>query len=431
MQRPAHRPGACEQFRGHPFDAPAQSRRVQIHAEHVLPAKQLLQAGEVLLPFLHFQRRHDCPQLLQQRIRGGLEFFALVVDAPDIPGISRQHQRQQHQAVHVQPFCLIGLDGLAEPDRELLAGVRGDALGRVRHERIGQTAVQHRVDEVPGLQDAGIHHHGHGLDVAQLRNQPSDVLVRHFGRNQVIPQQASVNGHGRVKGVQAGADLHPLHLVHGLPVHVHHAAQLQGRTAVGVVVFDDQILRLLRVDERRGIGALVREDGIIVFKSVLRQHFLHFLVRAGGDLVDHAPGVGDLGGILHILQEFLRHQSLLGPPGGIGDDGGFHLIPVVGAVVHALEGQGQPPRQEALVQEQCHLSHDQRGLQSALQVCGRYPIALLRDGEGDHLQAGIGENLRQPGPVLLKLGVRLQALRHGGNDLLLDIAVGLQTDQQA
>ena len=63
-----------------------------------------------------------------------------------------------------------------------------------------------------------------------IRGIPSDVLVRHFGRNQVIPQQASVNGHGRVKGVQAGADLHPLHLVHGLPVHVHHAAQLQGRT---------------------------------------------------------------------------------------------------------------------------------------------------------------------------------------------------------
>ena len=94
MQRPAHRPGACEQLRSHPLDALSQARRIEIHAEHVPSAEQTPKAGEVLFPLLHLQRRHDGPKLLPQRIRRRLEGLALVVDAPQIPGISRVHQRQ-------------------------------------------------------------------------------------------------------------------------------------------------------------------------------------------------------------------------------------------------------------------------------------------------------------------------------------------------
>ena len=234
-----------------------------------------------------------------------------------------------------------------------------------------------------------------------------------------------------MQGVQAGADLHLLDLVHGLAVAVQHTAQFQRRTTVGVVILDAQVLGLLGVDEGSGEGVLLGHDGVVVLKAVLCQHLLHLCVRARGNLIDHAPGEGDLGLVLHIGQELSGHQTLLHPLCSVGVDGSLDLIAVVRAVIHALHGQRQLAGLEALVQQSGDLAHGQHGGQAALQISGSNAVALLGDGEGDHLQAGVLEDLHQTGPVLGEGGVSLQALGDGGHDLLLDVAGGLQADQQA
>ena len=149
---------------------------------------------------------------------------ALPSSSMPVAGVAGQHQGDQDQVVHIQAALFIGLDGLAKADGQLLGGIGGDALGRVRHEGVGQAAVEHRADEVGGLQDAGVHHHGHGLDVAHLGDQAADVLVGHFGADEGVAQQAAIDGHGGVQRVEAGADLHLLDLVHRLAVGVHDAA---------------------------------------------------------------------------------------------------------------------------------------------------------------------------------------------------------------
>ena len=233
------------------------------------------------------------------------------------------------------------------------------------------------------------------------------------------------------RGFQAGADLHLLDLVHGLAVAVQHTAQFQRRTTIGVVILDAQVLGLLGVDEGSGEGVLLGHDGVVVLKAVLCQHLLHLCVRARGDLIDHAPGEGDLGLVLHIGQELGGHQTLLHPLCSVGVDGSLDLIAVVRAVIHALHGQGQLAGLEALVQQSGDLAHGQHGGQAALQISGSNAVALLGDGEGDHLQAGVLEDLHQTCPVSAEGIISLQALGNGSDDLLLDLAGGLQADQQA
>jgi hypothetical protein len=176
---------------------------------------------------------------------------------------------------------------------------------------------------------------------------------------------------------------------------------------------------------------LLGDDGVVVLKAVVGQHLLDLGVGARGDLVDHAPGEGDLGLVLHISEELGGHQALLDPLGSVGEDGIPDLVAVVRAVVHALHGQGQLAGLEALIQQSGDLAHGQHGGQAALQVRRSHAVTLLGDGEGDHLQAGVLEDLDQTCPVLGEGGVCLQALGHGGHDLLLDLAGGLQADQQA
>ena len=176
---------------------------------------------------------------------------------------------------------------------------------------------------------------------------------------------------------------------------------------------------------------LLGHDGVVVLKAVLGQHILDLCVGTGSDLVDHAPGEGDLGLVLNVCQELSGNQTLLDPLGSIGVDSALDLVAVVRAVIHALNGQGQLAGLEALVQQSGDLAHGQNGGQAALQVSRSNAVALLGDGEGDHLQAGVLEDLHQTCPVLAEGVVSLQALGDGSHDLLLDLAGGLQADQQA
>src|SRR5699024_12331409 len=167
------------------------------------------------------------------------------------------------------------------------------------------------------------------------------VLVGHFGAEAGVARQAGRDGYGGVQRVEAGAHLHLLVLVHLLAVGVHDAAQLQRGPAVGVLVLDDQVLGLLGVDKGGGEGVAVGDDGVVVLEAVLFQHLLDLGVGARGDLVDHAPGIGDLALILDVVHKAGGDDAHLGPLFGVGKDAGLDLVAVVGAVVHALQGQGQ------------------------------------------------------------------------------------------
>ena len=225
-----------------------------------------------------------------------------------------------------------------------------------------------------------------------------------------------------MQGVEAGADLHPLHLVHGLTVGEVEPGLLQAGTAVGEIVLDDQILALLGVD----IGGLDGAPGVAhrreALQAVLLQHGAHAQVRAWGDLVDHGPGEGHLFPVLDIGLE-----ALVAPGFGKGGHGRFELVAVVGAVVGAHHGNGRRAGPIALQQQSRDSAHVALGLlrgqgQVGLHVLGLEAVALLGDGKAGQLQGGIAEDLLQP----LLAAVEIAGLGHGAEDVLLHAAVGFQ-----
>ena len=151
--------------------------------------------------------------------------------------------------------------------------------------------------------DAGIRHHRQPLGVADGLDQPDQISVLHFLADPGIAQQAAVDRQGGMQRIQAGGHLHPLHLVDGVPVGEEEAGGLQRGAAIREGVLDDQVFAFLRVDEGRDIGMLGGNHGIQPLQAVRPQHGFHGSVRAGGDLVDHGPGEGNLRGIGHIGQE--------------------------------------------------------------------------------------------------------------------------------
>ena len=90
-----------------------------------------------------------------------------------------------------------------------------------------------------------------------------------------------------MEGVQAGGHLHRLHLINGLAGSVEGTAQVEWGTAIGVVVFNDEILHFLGVHERSREGMFLCLDVVIVLKAILSQHLLYFLMRTRGNLVNH------------------------------------------------------------------------------------------------------------------------------------------------
>lgn len=152
-------------------------------------------------------------------------------------------------------------------------------------------------------------------------------------------------------------------------------------------------------------------------------------MRMGRDLVNHCPGEGDQSLVQKIRLKFFGNQSLGNPFFRVLHHGALNLITIVAAVVHALYSQGKLTCFEALIQQGCHFAHSQNRGQSTLQIGGRYIIPFFCDGEADHLQAGIPEDFLQTVPVRIRL-VGLQALRHAGDHLFPDGAVGAKADQQ-
>ena len=234
-----------------------------------------------------------------------------------------------------------------------------------------------------------------------------------------------------MQGIEAGADLHPFYVVNGFSFGEHNTAQVQGRTAVGEVFFNDQIFCLLGVDEGGGVGVAAGDDGLVVFESICGKHFLYLGIGTGGDLVDHAPGEGNGGLVVQVAYEVGFHQTGIAPSLGIGKNAFFDFIAVVGAVVHALNRYRELACQVTLIQQHRQLAHHQHRLHTTLEVGGIGEVTLLGDGEADHLKAGGFENFHKPGPVLRELEISLQTFGNGGHHPLFDGAVGLQQHQQA
>ena len=242
-----------------------------------------------------------------------------------------------------------------------------------------------------------------------------------------------------MQGVQAGGDLHALGLVDGLAVGQVDAGLLQCGAAVGELVLNHKVLRALGVDKGGDEGVLGGDDGSHALDAVLLQGLLDHLVGARGDLVDHGPGEGDLALIGQVVDEVLTDEALLQPSLGNGHDAGLQLLAVVRAVVHADNCQRGGAVLETLQQQGGDHAHGvacvggtlvnvglHNGHQAAVGTIER--VALLGDGEGDHLQAGIGEDLLEAGHHLGVGRVGAQALGHRADDLAAGGAVRVQGD---
>ena len=239
--------------------------------------------------------------------------------------------------------------------------------------------------------------------------------------------------------VEAGRDLHALRAVDGVAVGHVDAGLLQRRTAVREAVLDDQVLRALGVDERRDVGALGGDDRRDVLAAELLELLADGVRRARGDLVDHAPREGDLRLVGDVIDERLGDEALLQPLLRHGEDGGTQLLAVVAAVVHGDDGDGRLAGFKAVIKQRADDRHRGGRLLRAVVDVGldereevargvAKRIALLRDGEGEHLQARVGEDLLEAAPARRDGGLRLDRLGQGADDLLVGRRVRVERD---
>ena len=110
-------------------------------------------------------------QLSQHGVGRGTKWLSVVVNPFQIAGIAGKCKRNELQIAHVEASSNIFLDGLAKADGQLLTGVHCDALRCIRHEGVGQTAVDDCSDELIGVEHARVGDYRHGFDVAYLLNE--------------------------------------------------------------------------------------------------------------------------------------------------------------------------------------------------------------------------------------------------------------------
>ncbi len=99
------------------------------------------------------------------------------------------------------------------------------------------------------------------------------------------------------------------------------------------------------------------------------------------------------------------------------------------AVVHGLHGQGQRAGLEPFQEEGRDLAHGKDGVQAACEVRLIEPVTLFGDGEGNHLQGRIPEDILQAVPVL-ELAVRLQRFGDARDHLFSHGPVAAEGNQQ-
>ena len=411
------------------LDLFAEACLIEVEAEDILAAVELAQGAPVLIGLANLEGSDDGLQLGEHGVWRRLKRSEVVFQSLQVAGIACQREGDEHEVRHVEAASHILLDGLTEADGELLGGVHGDALRSVGHEGVRQTAVDDGTDELVGVEHARIGDDGHCLHITDLLDEGAQVFVGHLGRDEGVAQHAAVDGHRRVEWVETGGDLHGLYLIDGLARGVEGTAEVEWGTTVGVVVLDDEVLHLFGIHEGSGEGVALGLDVVVVVEAVGSEHLLDLLMRTRGDLVDHRPGEGDLLLVLQVVEEGGGHESVVDPALGIGEDASLDLVAIVRAVVHRLYGEGQLSGLPALVEQCADLTHGEEWLHAACEVGLVEAVALLGDGEGDHLQARVAEDLDEALPVG-ELGIGLEGLGDAGDDLLLDGACRLEADEQ-
>ena len=170
-------------------------------------------------------------------------------------------------------------------------------------------------------------------------------------------------------------------------------------------------------------------DIVIVVETIGSQHLFYLLVRTWGNLIDHRPWEGNLLFVLQIVEEGSRNESIVYPALCISEYTSLNLVAIVRAVVHRLNGQWQLTSLPALVKQGANLTHGKEWLQTAGEVGFIVAIAFLCDGERNHLERGVLEDLYKTIPVG-ELRIGLEGFSNRGNHLLLDGASRLEADEQ-
>ena len=241
--------------------------------------------------------------------------------------------------------------------------------------------------------------------------------------------------------VEAGRDLHALGLVDGLAVGHVDPRLLQRRTAVGEAILHHEVLRALRVDERRDIRPLGGNHRGDILAAELLQLLADGIGRARRDLVDHRPRERDLRLVGDVIHKRLRHKALLQPLVRHGQHRAAQLLAVVAAIIHGDDGQRRLAVFKAVQQHGADNRHRAGRLVRAVvdirlnereeRSGGVFErVALLRDGEGNHLQARIGEDRLEAAPCLRHARLRLDGLAQRAEHALVGRRVRVERDGQ-
>ena len=297
------------------------------------------------------------------------------------------------------------------------------------------------VDERLGGEDARVLHHRQALLIAHAIRQAGEFRVGHAVGEQLVAQHHVVGAQRGVDGIQAGGDLHALGAVHRQPVGHEHPGLLQRRPAVGEAVLHHQVLGALGVDEGRDVGVLGGDHRLHGLHAVGLQGVGDVHAGPGGDLVDHGPGEADPLFIGHIRHKALVHVAQLLPDHGGLHHGAAQLLAVAGHVVHAHQRQRVPTGLVAGVEHGGDDAHGSGDLLGSVVHVGLYVaevasvgvaqgVALLGDGEGGHLEAGMSEHGLHPRPGLGVGGLGLDRLGQRSQHPAVHAAVGVQDHGQ-
>ena len=239
-----------------------------------------------------------------------------------------------------------------------------------------------------------------------------------------------------MQGIEAGGDLHALHIIHGLPIRKIESCRLQRRTAVGESVLNDQVFALLRVDEGRDIGVLRGNHRIQALEPVRPEQSFHGGVGPGRNLVNHGPREGNLRRITDPGQEAFVLPAFREDPHGLEQ-----LFSVMGTVVRGDHRDGSSAGLIPGIEQGSHLAEIAPGLfrtGGQIRRDGRHDfpcripddIPLLRNGKRGHLQRRIFKHLFQMPEFRLIIAVQHTGFSDGTDHRFFHRAIGFQRDQQ-
>ena len=134
--------------------------------------------------------------------------------------------------------------------------------------------------------------------------------------------------------IQTGGNLHSLYFINSVSVSHVYAGFFQGRSSVGELVLDYQVLRSFCVYERSNISSLGSNHWSDVFYSGFFQICAYRISRPWCDLVDHRPWEGNLFLIRNVVDESLIYKTFCQPFFSHSGDRILEFLAIVRAVIH-------------------------------------------------------------------------------------------------